>query len=76
MSGMIDHEELRVSNDAMDDAVLVFIVPPNLAVLESRLRGRKTDSEQQILQRLAKARAEIAEAKSYDYWICNSVTTI
>ena len=55
----------------MNDAILIFIVPPDLAVLESRLRGRQTDSEEQILKRLAKARVEVAEAKSYDYWICN-----
>ena len=35
----------------MNDAILIFIVPPDLAMLESRLRGRQTDSEQ-ILKRL------------------------
>ena len=67
----IDYQGGFQIRDAMEDAVLIFIVPPDLAVLEARLRGRQTDSEEQILKRLAKARAEITEAKSYDYWICN-----
>ena len=56
---------------AMPDAILVFIVPPSLDVLESRLRGRQTDSEEEISKRLAKAQAEVEQAKRYDYWICN-----
>ena len=67
----IDYQGGFQIREAMDDAILIFIVPPDLAVLESRLRGRQTDSEEQILKRLAKARVEVAEAKSYDYWICN-----
>lgn len=67
----IDYQGGFQIRDALPDAVLVFIVPPSLDVLESRLRGRQTDSEEQILKRLAKAREEIAQAKDYDYWICN-----
>ena len=67
----IDYQGGFQIRDAMEDAVLVFIVPPDLEVLEARLRGRQTDSEEQILKRLAKAQREISEAKSYDYWICN-----
>ena len=67
----IDYQGGFQIRDALPDAVLVFIVPPNLEVLESRLRGRKTDSEEEILRRLAKAKEEISQAKGYDYWICN-----
>ena len=67
----IDYQGGFQIRDALPDAVLIFIVPPNLEVLETRLRGRETDSEDEILRRLSKAKEEIAQAKGYDYWICN-----
>lgn len=45
----------------------VFIVPPSIEVLEQRLRGRATDSEEQIQLRLSKARGELAHWREYDY---------
>ena len=45
-----------------DAALSVLIVPPDLEVLEKRLRGRGTDSEEAIRERLAKAASELAFA--------------
>jgi len=56
----------------MPDALGVFILPPSLAVLESRLRARQTDSDAVIARRLAAARAESAHCNDYDYVIINS----
>ncbi|TNF29482.1 MAG: guanylate kinase [Deltaproteobacteria bacterium] len=53
------------------EAVSVFILPPTMAALEERLRGRKTESEEQVQIRLQNARAEIARADTYDYLIVN-----
>ena len=45
-----------------DAALSVLIVPPSMEVLESRLRGRGTDSEEAIRERLDKAASELAFA--------------
>jgi guanylate kinase len=54
-----------------EDAVLVFLMPPDLTVLEARLRGRHTDAEDVIERRLAAARREMKTAPAYDYLIVN-----
>jgi guanylate kinase len=54
------------------DAAAVLILPPTLAELERRLRGRSTDSEEVIRRRLEAARAEVARGlESYDYVVVN-----
>ena len=56
---------------AYGTAVAVFILPPTMASLEERLRGRGTEGEEQVQIRLQNARAEIARADTYDYLIVN-----
>ncbi|QUT06355.1 guanylate kinase [Sphingobium phenoxybenzoativorans] len=53
------------------DVVRVFILPPSLEELESRLRGRATDSEEVIQGRMSRAAGEIAHWDGYDYVLCN-----
>ncbi len=52
-------------------SVLIFILPPNLEILESRLRNRGTDKEEVIQQRLKIAKEEIDKADYYDFQIIN-----
>ncbi len=49
----------------------IFVLPPSLAVLEARLRGRGTDSEAVIARRLANAREELRHVDEFDYVIVN-----
>lgn len=53
------------------EAVSVMLIPPDYATLESRLRGRGTETEEVILRRLARAREEIARMGEYDYVVVN-----
>lgn len=54
------------------EVVSVFILPPSLAELERRLRGRAQDSDEVIAGRMARARDEISHWAEYDYVLVNS----
>jgi guanylate kinase len=53
-------------------AVLVFVMPPSLKVLQARLQGRGTDSRETIRRRLRNARWEMSQAGAYDYNVVNN----
>jgi guanylate kinase len=53
-------------------AVYIFIVPPSLEILSERIRGRGTECEEDIRQRLAKAEAELKYIPEYEYLIENN----
>ena len=53
------------------DAVLILLLPPSFAVQEQRLRGRGTEAEEKILERLARTREELTMADRYDYVVYN-----
>ena len=53
------------------DAVTVFLLPPSGAELAARLRGRETESDEQIARRLTRAQQELLAANEYDYAVVN-----
>ena len=55
------------------DAVRIFVMPPTMAELEKRIRLRGRETEEEIVQRLAKAKEEIPRALDYDYIIINDI---
>ena len=57
--------------DKLPQAKLVFIAPPSIEELERRLRGRGTETEEVIAQRLANAKGEMDVSKDYDFVIVN-----
>lgn len=67
----IDVEGGKQIKNKRPDAVMVFVVPPSFKELESRLRGRATESEEDILARLARAKVEFKLSVTYDYIVVN-----
>ena len=67
----IEVQGARQVRDRVPEAIKIFVIPPSLRALEERLRGRGTDSEEQIHSRLMRARAEYREAVFYDYVVVN-----
>lgn len=57
--------------ERMPESVSIFILPPSFEELESRLRGRGTESPEKIEKRLAAAKHEMEMAHTYDYRIVN-----
>ena len=53
------------------EAVTIMLLPPTGAILEARLRGRGTETDAVIAERMAQARNEIAQMKQYDYVVYN-----
>ena len=57
--------------EKMPSAHLVFVEPPSLEVLESRLRGRGTETEEAIATRMEAARVELSRKMEYDVRLVN-----
>jgi guanylate kinase len=55
----------------MPDAISIFILPPSLDALQTRMRNRGQDSEETIARRLAAAREEMSHFDEFDYVIVN-----
>ncbi len=53
------------------EAVAIMLLPPSAKLLESRLRGRGTETEEVIKQRLRRARDELKLLHHYDYLVVN-----
>ena len=63
-------QQIRES-DLAENVVSVFILPPSIAALESRLKSRSQDSDETVRRRMAKARDEISHWDEYDYVLVN-----
>ena len=67
----IDPKGARIVKDKIPEAILVFIMPPSMAELEQRLRGRNDTSEEQIRLRLQRAEWEMDQRGWYDHVVVN-----
>jgi len=63
----------QIEESARSDLVKVFILPPSVAELETRLKSRKRDPGDVVQKRMALAMNEISHWSEYDYVVVNAV---
>ena len=63
---------LNIKNTYPDQTLAVFVKPPNIEELKIRLKKRKTESEDKINMRVAKASIEMATAPQFDHILINN----
>jgi len=62
----------QIRNSSLKDAVVsIFILPPSIAALESRLNARGQDNAEVVADRMAQSRSEISHWAEYDYVLVN-----
>ena len=72
----IDWQGAQQLQDKMrGDVVSIFILPPTMAELQSRLHRRAEDTEEVIATRLANSKSEIEHWREYDYVVVNDDLT-
>ena len=62
---------MKVKRSYRADSVLIFILPPSIRTLKTRLHLRKSDSPEEVDRRLSIARKEMAYKNRYDYKVVN-----
>lgn len=67
----VDVHGAAALKQAYPHAASVFILPPSLAALGQRLRGRGTEDEATIALRLSRTREELGRAASFGYFVVN-----
>jgi guanylate kinase len=67
----IDTQGAKQIKKTYAKAMFLFILPPSFAVLEERLRNRRSDNGEEIKKRMRRAHEEIKEYAMYDYIIVN-----
>lgn len=66
-----DQGASQVCEQAREDCVMVYILPPSIAEMNRRLHTRSTDSDETIRRRIARAKTEIANWQAFDYVLLN-----
>ncbi len=67
----LDVQGMESLKEIRHDVVTVFLMPPSLEVLETRLRNRGTDEDDVIALRLKNAGDEMAQRHGFDYIVVN-----
>ncbi len=67
----IEVEGCKQVCEKIPEALTIFITPPSMEELEKRIRGRATEPEEIVQQRLAKASKELEMVGKYKYVVCN-----
>jgi guanylate kinase len=62
---------LSIKRNYPNDSVLIFIRPPNIEILEARLRGRKTEDATTFKKRMDRVAMELGMASQFDFQVVN-----
>lgn len=62
---------LNIKQKFPEQTLAIFVQPPSIEEMERRLRGRKTDSEEKIKERVSKAEKELKFASNFDVVLVN-----
>lgn len=68
----IDVQGAMQIRERYPEGIFIFIAPPSWDKLENRLRGRRTEKEDDLKKRLEDARTEMEQVKYYDYVVVNN----
>lgn len=64
---------VNLKNAYPEESLTIFVKPPSKEALFERLRQRRTESEESLLKRLAKAEEELTFENKFDYILVNDV---
>lgn len=67
----IDWQGARQVHDLFPEAIRIFILPPSVEALKSRLQNRQQDNLKTITERMEAAEAEMSHFKEFDYLVVN-----
>jgi guanylate kinase len=67
----IDVQGARQIRERVPDATVIFVLPPDVATLMTRLRGRGTESRADVARRLRSALEELQAVEEFDYVVVN-----
>jgi len=67
----IDTQGAEQVRSAMPEAVTIFILPPSLKAIETRLRTRSTDAPEVIARRIKDAKIQMEQCGTFDYLVVN-----
>jgi len=62
---------LNIKKKYSNAVLSIFVMPPSLEILEERLRGRNTESDESLRKRIMKASKELEYAKDFDHIVVN-----
>lgn len=58
------------------DALIIFIAPPSIEILEERLRKRNSETEEKLQERLARVQYELSRQNEFDVVVVNDILDI
>lgn len=72
----VDVQGAATIRQIMPDAIFIFLLPPTMGELTSRLRGRKTDDPQALMERATTASWELSKVRDFDYVVFNETDRV